>query len=108
MTGEWEYKLRQMEHGKFPRADFMSEIVEVTKGIVERTKNFEENESNSRLTDIISPTDGKPMVETLRGYKSHDGKLMVYKVMSGRKIEAEEVRPLVAEGEIGPLDGFVQ
>lgn len=107
MTGEWEYKLRQMEHGKYPRPAFMSEIVEVTKGIVDRTKNFEENDSDSRITDIISPADGKPMIETLRGYKSQDGTLMVYKVMSGRKIEEEEVRELVANGEIGPLDGFV-
>ena len=107
MTGEWEYKLRQMEHGKFERDAFMSEIVEVTKGIVDRTKAFEEDDTNSRETDIISPTDGKPLVETLRGYKSQDGKLMIYKVMSGRKIEEEEVRELVANGEIGPLDGFV-
>ncbi|MFN2508812.1 MAG: DNA topoisomerase, partial [Chthoniobacterales bacterium] len=107
MTGEWEYKLRQMEHGKFPRRAFMSEIVDVTKGIVERTKNFEEDECDSRVTDIISPTDRKPMVETLRGYRSQDGTLTVYKVMSGRKIEEAEVRELVAKGEIGPLDGFV-
>jgi DNA topoisomerase-3 len=107
MTGEWEYKLRQMEHGKFRRDAFMSEIVDVTKGIVDRTKNFEEDDTNSRETDIISPSDGKPLVETLRGYKSQDGKLMIYKVMSGRKIEEEEVRELVANGEIGPLDGFV-
>jgi DNA topoisomerase-3 len=107
MTGEWEYKLRQMQHGKFPRKTFMSEIVEVTKGIVERIKKFEEDHTNSRETDIISPTDGQPMVETLRGYKSQDGTLMIYKVMSGRKIEEEEVRQLVANGEIGPLDGFV-
>ena len=107
MTGEWEHKLRQMEHGKFQRDAFMKEIVDVTKGIVERTKNFEEDETNSRETDIISPTDQKAMVETLRGYKSQDGTLMIYKVMSGRKLEEEEVRQLVAEGEIGPLDGFV-
>lgn len=107
MTGQWEYKLRQMEHGKFPRPQFMAEIIEVTKGIVERTKTFEENESNSRVTDIISPTDGQPMLETLRSYKSRDGVLTVYKVMSGRKIEEPEVRQLVAQGEIGPLDGFV-
>ncbi len=107
MTGQWEYKLRQMEHGKFPRPQFMSEIVEVTKGIVDRTKTFEEDESNSRLTDIVSPTDNKPMYETLRGYKSQDGTLTVYKVMSGRKIDEDEVRTLVASGEIGPLDGFV-
>ncbi len=107
MTGEWEYKLRQMEQGKFPRDKFMAEIVEVTKGIVDRTKHFEEDESNSRVTDIISPTDGQPMLETLRGYKSRDGVLTVYKVMTGRKLEESEVRQLVNAGEIGPLDGFV-
>ncbi len=107
MTGEWEYKLRQMEHGKFPRDAFMSEIVDVTKRIVDRTKKFEEHHADSRETDIVSPTDGKPLVETLRGYKSQDGTLMIYKVMSGRKITEEEVRELVANNEIGPLDGFV-
>jgi len=107
MTGEWEYKLRQMEHGKFARDKFMTEIVDVTKGIVDRTKTFEEDASTARETDIISPTDGKPMYETLRGYKSRDGTLIVYKVMSGRKLEEAEVKELVANGSIGPLDGFV-
>jgi DNA topoisomerase-3 len=107
MTGEWESKLRQMEQNKYPRDKFMHEIIEVTKGIVDRTKTFEETEANSRVTDIISPTDHQPMLETLRGYKSRDGVLTVYKVMSGRKLEESEVRELVATGEIGPLDGFV-
>ena len=106
MTGEWEFKLREMEHGKFPRREFMSEIVAVTKRLVERTKKFEEDEF-TRQTDIISPSDRKPMIETLRTYKSQDGALLIYKVMSGRKMEEEEVRELVAKGEIGPLDGFV-
>jgi DNA topoisomerase III len=107
MTGEWEYKLRLMEHGKYTRPQFMNEIVDVTRGIVDRTKNFEEDESNSRVTDIVSPTDGKPMLEALRSYKSQDGVLTVYKVMTGRKIEETEIRELVSKGEIGPLDGFV-
>ena len=107
MTGEWEHKLRMMEKNKFPRDKFMTEIIEVTKGIVDRTKTFEETEDNSRITDIVSPTDGKPMLETLRGFKSRDGVLTIYKVMSGRKLEEDEVRQLVSAGEIGPLDGFV-
>ncbi len=32
MTGEWEFKLRQMEHGKFPREKFMAEVVETDQG----------------------------------------------------------------------------
>lgn len=107
MTGQWEYKLRQMEQGRYDRDQFMSEITEVTEGIVDRTKNFEEDESTQRETDIVSPTDGQPLLETLRGYKSRDGALMVYKVMTGRKLSEEEIRQLVTTGEVGPLDGFV-
>jgi DNA topoisomerase III len=107
MTGEWEYKLRQMEHGKFSREVFMSEIVAVTKRLVERTKTFEEDDSVARVTDMISPTDGKPLRETLRGYKSEDGELMIYKVIGSRKMSEDEVRELVRTGSVGPLDGFV-
>ncbi|MEN9840206.1 MAG: hypothetical protein RL376_6, partial [Verrucomicrobiota bacterium] len=107
MTGEWEFKLRQMEQGRVKRDDFMKEVIAQTVGIVERVKGFEEDESSSRTTDIVSPTDGEPLYETLRGYKSKDGTLMIYKVMTGRKIEEEEVRQLVTTGEVGPLDGFV-
>ena len=107
LTGEWEYKLRQMEHGKFTRAKFMAEIIATTKGIIERVKGFEEDDSVARVTDILSPTDGKPLRETLRGYKSMDGEFMIYKVIGGRKMEEAEVRELVAKGVVGPLDGFI-
>ena len=85
----------------------MAEIVEETKGIVERVKNFEEDDSIARETEIISPTDEKPLRETLRGYKSQDGEFMLYKVIGGRRMEESEIRELVEKGEIGPLDGFI-
>jgi DNA topoisomerase-3 len=107
MTGEWEHQLRLMARGKFPREKFMAAIVEQTKGIVERVKGFEEDDSVARITDIISPTDGKPLRETLRGYKSQDGEFMIYKVIGGRRMEETEVRELVEKGVVGPLDGFI-
>jgi DNA topoisomerase-3 len=107
MTGEWEFKLRQMEHGKYTRDAFMHEVIEQTKGLVDRVRSFEEDESNARVTDIVSPTDGQPMIETLRAYKSRDGALSIYKVISGRKMDETEIRELVTAGEVGPLDGFV-
>ncbi len=107
MTGEWEFKLRQMEHGKFPRPKFMDEVVEQTKGIIERVKGFEEDDSIARVTDISSPTDGLPLRETMRGYKSQDGEFMIYKVIGSRKMEESEVRELVTKGAVGPLDGFI-
>jgi DNA topoisomerase-3 len=107
MTGEWEHQLRLMARGKFSRGKFMAAIVEQTKGIVERVKGFEEDDSVARTTDIISPTDGKALRETLRGYKSQDGEFMIYKVIGGRKMEEAEVRELVEKGVVGPLDGFI-
>jgi DNA topoisomerase III len=107
MTGEWEHQLRLMARGNFPREKFMAAIVEQTKGIVERVKGFEEDDSVARITDIISPTDGKPLRETLRGYKSQDGEFMIYKVIGGRKMEESEVRELVQKRVVGPLDGFI-
>jgi DNA topoisomerase-3 len=43
----------------------------------------------------------------LRGYKSQDGELMLYKVIGGRKMEETEIRELVEKRTIGPLDGFI-
>jgi len=107
MTGEWEHQLRLMEQGKFPREKFMAGIVAETRGIVERVKGFEEDDSIARETEILSPTDGKPLRETLRGYKSQDGEFMLYKVIGGRKMEESEIQELVEKGSVGPLDGFI-
>ena len=107
MTGEWEFNLRQMEHGKFSREAFMAEIVKETKGMVERVKGFEEDDSVARVTEIVSPTDGKHLRETLRGYKSQDGELMVYKIIGGRRMEEPEIKELVEKRQVGPLDGFI-
>ena len=107
MTGEWEWHLREMEHGKYSREKFMAGIVKETQGIVERVKGFEEDDSVARTTEIPSPTDGKPLLETLRGFKSQDGELMIYKIIGGRRIEETEVKELVTTGKVGPLDGFI-
>jgi len=45
-------------------------------------------------------------METLRGYKSKDGELMIYKVIGNRKMAESEVKDLLTLGQIGPLDGF--
>jgi len=107
MTGEWEFKLREMEYGRYDRDTFMAEIVKETQGLVDRTKNFNEEEWKTRETDILAPTDGLPMIETLRAYRSQDGLVTVYKVTSGKRLEESEIRELVTKGEMGPVDGFV-
>ncbi len=106
MTGEWEFKLNEIQAGRFTRAAFMEEIAAQTRSLVEKAKDFNEEEGESHPTHIISPTDQKPLVETLRAYRSQDGKLVVYKTMGNRKISLEELGELLEKGSIGPLDGF--
>lgn len=106
MTGEWEHRLRLMEQGKLSREEFMDGIRKLTTELVERTRGFEENEETLPETEFISPTDQKPMREAMRFYRSQDGLLTIYKSMGNRKLQPEEIKALLKEGKIGPLDGF--
>ncbi len=106
MTGEWEHKLQLIEKGKLTRDEFMKGIIQMTTEIVDRTKNFTESDADARVSKIIAPTDGKPMLETLRNYKSQDGNFLVYKTIGNRKFDEDEINTLVLERSIGPLDGF--
>jgi len=107
MTGEWEKRLNQIEQGKLSREEFMDGIRNLTTDLVERTRRFEENEDELPETEFISPTDGKPMRETFRGYRSQDGRLAVRKNMGNRELASDEIHTLLKEGKVGPLDGFI-
>ena len=106
LTGEWEYKLRQIENKELSREVFMKGIVDMTTQVVERTKSFEESDEGAEVTDILSPTDGKPMLKTFRSYKSQDEQLVIYQTVGNRRLAIEEVRELVKERKVGPLDDF--
>jgi len=105
MTGEWEYKLKQMERGELLRSRFMEEIVGLTQKIVEKAKNFEESDFAARPLGFNGPN-GKPMVETLRHYQAEDGTSQLRKVVAGRLLEPFEAKELLEKRLIGPLQGF--
>lgn len=106
MTGEWEFRLHEIEHKKLSRKEFMAQIAEMTKDMVEKTRNFDEFSINTKISAIISPTDGKPMIETFRSYRSQDEKLTIYKTMGNRRLSEEEIKELLEKKSIGPLDDF--
>ncbi|MDR2778689.1 MAG: DNA topoisomerase 3 [Puniceicoccales bacterium] len=106
LTGEWEYKLRQMENGNFTRKNFMKEIADLTVAIVTKTKNFIEGSDITKETSIISPTDNRPLMEGLRCYRSQDKTLTIQKVIGGRKFSEDEIKKLLMDKKLGPLDGF--
>jgi DNA topoisomerase-3 len=106
LTGEWEYKLRQMENGTFPRPTFMEEIADLTKKIVEQVQNYTEDASSLKESEILCPLDGQPLLESFRSYRTRDGALNIPKSLCERKFSPEEIVELIGKGKLGPLDGF--
>lgn len=106
MTGEWEQKLRLIERRQLSRKDFMEGIGVMTMQIVDKARNFVEEDVETHEVDIPNPIDGTNLIETFRAYKSKDGKFIIYKTIGNRKISEDEVRELVTKGKVGPLEGF--
>ncbi|MDR1303327.1 MAG: DNA topoisomerase 3 [Puniceicoccales bacterium] len=106
MTGEWEYKLRQMEQGQLDRPAFMEGIRELTREIVNKIKNFDEKNQPPKPSQLVSPTDGLPMWEYLWNYRSQDGKILLPKTFSGRRMLESEWEIFLKEREVGPIEGF--
>lgn len=107
LTGEWEFKLREIEHQNFSRERFMEEIENLARSMIDRIKNFDETDSNHvKESTIISPLDGKPLIETFRNYMTADKTVSIGKIIGGRELSPEEVRGLLKDGRIGPFSDF--
>ena len=110
MTGEWEHKLKRMERGEMPRPQFMEEIRTFTNEIVEKAKNFE----GDMVTGNFEPLDEKcpkcghaGFVESFKAFEcGAKCGAIIWKNMAGRQFEREEVRKLLHDGVVGPLEGF--
>ncbi len=111
MTGEWEFKLREVAEGKRSREDFMYGIAELTKSIVEKISD----DGEWTETKIVSPTDGNTLLENYRMYRSRDEvlvnnrahpKLVIYKNASGRNLSEDEIVTFLKNGKIGPFNDF--
>ncbi|MBG9388913.1 DNA topoisomerase III [Caenimonas aquaedulcis] len=116
LTGEWEYKLAQMEHGKLSREEFMREIGEMTKHIVKKAKEYDRDTVPGDYATLKTPCPncGGIVRENYRRFtcvgKSGTGEdacgFSFGKTPAGRTFSAEEVEQLLRDKHIGPLDGF--
>lgn len=112
LTGEWEFKLKQMEQGRMDRSLFMNGIKELTGTIVERIKKFCHDQQNVELEDLPAacPKCGAPSLRTtMDAYSCRvpDCKFSIRHVISGREILTEDAIELVTKGLTPVLEGFV-
>ena len=112
LTGNWEYKLNQMEQGRLQRKDFMGKIREMTEDIVKKAKSYESDTIPGDFGALDSPCPkcgaGK-VQETYKTFQcpSHPScDFSLWKIIAGRQFDPREIKELLAKRTIGPLQGF--
>jgi DNA topoisomerase III len=115
LTGDWEYKLSQMEHGKLSRDEFMHEIAEMTRRIVRKAKEYDRDTVPGDYATLKTPCPncGGVVKENYRRYTctgpNGDGEgcgFSFTKLPAGRAFELQEVEQFLRDKKIGPLEGF--
>jgi DNA topoisomerase-3 len=115
LTGEWEYKLAQMEQGKMSRTAFMAEIAAMTERMVKKAKEYDRDTIPGDYATLVAPCPncGGIVKENYRRYTctgktgSEDGCGFSFgKTPAGRTFEVAEVEQFLRDRKIGPLEGF--
>ena len=115
LTGEWEYKLAQMEQGKLSRDEFMRQIAAMTEHIVKKAKEYDRDTVPGDYATLQAPCPncGGVVKENYRRYTctGADGRsdgcgFSFGKSPAGRTFEPAEVEQFLSAKKIGPLEGF--
>ena len=108
LTGDWEFKLKQMEQGQLSRPEFMQQIADMTRHIVQKTKQYESDTvpGDFATLKVGCPKCGGTIKETYKTYQCEKCDFSMWKIVAGRQLEVEEAEELLRERKIGPLQGF--
>ncbi|WP_296000473.1 DNA topoisomerase III [Rugamonas sp.] len=108
LTGEWEYKLSQMEKGKISREEFMREIAQMTQIIVKRAKEYNNDTIPGDYATMHEPCPNCASVvkENYRRFACTKCEFSMSKTPGSRQFEIAEVEELLKNRTIGPLQGF--
>ncbi|MGC4405880.1 DNA topoisomerase III [Methyloversatilis sp. MC4-4] len=108
LTGEWEYKLSQIERGELSRDAFMREIADMTQHIVHQAKSYESDTipGDFATLDEKCPRCGGVVKENYKKFQCQSCDFSLWKIVAGRQFETHEIDTLLRERQVGPLTGF--
>ncbi len=111
LTGDWEYKLRQMEHGQLQRDAFMKEIVSYTNEIVSKARKLADDAKNQSFPDLNVPcplcgAQGLRQTDATYECRQPECKFKGKKHIAGRLLSEVEAAELFTKKFVGPLTGF--
>jgi DNA topoisomerase-3 len=110
LTGDWEFKLKQMERGRLRRSEFMKEIAAMTRDIVKKAKQHEHDTipGDFGTLKVPCPKCGGEIKETYKKFQCSNEKcdFALWKIAAGRQFEPHEIEELITKRTVGPLQGF--
>jgi DNA topoisomerase III len=110
MTGEWEYKLAQIEKGLYNPADFRDEIIAFIQNLFAnlREKYGPLFEKESIVESLLCPKCGKPLQSVPWGYACEkECGFKFGQTIAGKTLHFEEIKALLTQKKTALLPGFV-
>jgi DNA topoisomerase III len=115
LTGNWEFKLAEMEKGRLEREAFMAEIAGMAERIVKKAKEYDRDTIPGDYSTLKAPCPncGGVVKENYRRFAC-TGKpeategcgFSISKIPGSRAFELDEVEVFLTDKKIGPLEGF--
>jgi DNA topoisomerase-3 len=124
LTGNWEYQLAEMEHGRLSRDAFMAEIAKMAERIVKKAKEYDRDTipGDYATLSVPCPNCGGVVKENYRRFACAGASpsvasgaaagaeqgcgFSITKIPAGRAFETVEAESLIRDKKIGPLEGF--
>ncbi|WP_348753693.1 DNA topoisomerase III [uncultured Aquincola sp.] len=116
LTGQWEYQLAEMEHGRLDRDRFMAGIAEMAERIVKKAKEYDRDTIPGDYATLHTPCPkcGGKVKENYRRFACVGTEtaanpgcgFSISKIPGGRAFEIAEADALLRDKKIGPLEGF--
>src|SRR5438874_1103854 len=109
LTGDWEFRLHEIEHRRLTRDAFMRDIRELTNDLVGKAKHFHPDQHMPDTEPFgRCPKCGSPIVERFKSFTctNEDCDFTIWKTIAGRLLSRDEFETLVRDKQLGPLGGF--
>ncbi|MES2957253.1 MAG: DNA topoisomerase III [Pseudomonadota bacterium] len=108
LTGNWEYQLAEMEHGRLKREAFMAEIAAMAQRIVKKAKEYDRDTIPGDYATLTTPCPncGSVVKENYRRFACEKCTFSITKIPAGRAFETAEADAFLRDKKIGPLEGF--
>ena len=106
LTGEWEYRLKQMECGHLDRDTFMKDIRTYTTDIVEAVRDYMKNGKNPDLELICPACGAKGLGSRVDAVSCNNCKFRLRRVHAGLTLSDDQLCELISKGILPVMDGF--